>query len=117
MIGTISLLAAANGTAQEFFRDFGSSRSSSGIGRLAPGADVFIGNSPNGIEPLTDADVQASEGTYNMKLGMLEMSVALGVGFEFNDNITLSDNNQISDIIFRPQLDLEGVIRDRRAHV
>ena len=111
MIGTISLLAAANGTAQEFFRDFGSSRSSSGIGRLAPGADVFIGNSPNGIEPLTDADVQASEGTYNMKLGMLEMSVALGVGFEFNDNITLSENNQISDIIFRPQLDLEGVIR------
>ena len=111
IIGTLSLLTAASGKAQEFFRDFGNSRSSSGIGRLAPGADVFIGNDPNGITPLTDADVQPTDGQYNMKLGIFELSVALGVGFEFNDNITLSQRNRISDIIFRPELDLEGVIR------
>ena len=111
IIGTLSLLTAASGKAQEFFRDFGNSRSSSGIGRLAPGADVFIGNDPNGITPLTDADVQPTDGQYNMKLGIFELSVALGVGFEFNDNITLSEHNRISDIIFRPELDLEGVIR------
>jgi len=36
------------------------------------------------------------------------MSIAAGFGFEFNDNITLADHHRISDVIFRPQLDLDG---------
>jgi len=111
VVATISFFTAGVTTAQDFFRDFGSSRSSGGIGRLGPGAEVFIGNNPNGITPVTDADLVQDEKNYNIRIGALDLTLAAGVGFEFNDNITLSENNRISDVIFRPQFDIEGAIR------
>ena len=111
VIGSVSLLLAGSATAQEYFRDFGSSRSSGGIGRLGPGAEVFLGNNPNGIEPVTDADLARDDKDYNIRIGMLDLSLAAGIGFEFNDNIALSEFNRQSDIIFRPQFDIEGAIR------
>ena len=111
ILGSVSLLAAGTATAQEYFRDFGSSRSSGGIGRLGPGAEVFLGNNPNGIEPISDADIVQDEKNYNIKIGMLELALSAGVGFEFNDNVALSEFNRQSDIIFRPQFDIEGMIR------
>ena len=111
ILGSISLLAAGSAKAQEYFRDFGSSRSSGGIGRLAPGSEVFLGNNPNGIEPLTEADITQDEKNYNIRIGALDLSIAVGAGFEFNDNIALSQTNRQADIIFRPQLDIEGSLR------
>ena len=111
ILGSISLLAAATATAQEYFRDFGSSRSSGGIGRLGPGSEVFLGNNPNGIEPLSDAGLAQDEKNYNIRIGALDLSLAAGVGFEFNDNITLSEFDRHGDIIFRPEFDIEGAIR------
>ena len=111
ILGSVSLLAATTATAQEYFRDFGSSRSSGGIGRLGPGSEVFLGNSPNGIEPVTDADITHDDKNYNIRIGALDLSLAAGVGFEFNDNIALSEFNRQSDIIFRPEFDIEGAIR------
>ncbi len=111
ILGSVSLLAVGSATAQEYFRDFGSSRSSGGIGRLGPGSEVFLGNSPNGIEPLTEADLVQDKKEYNIRIGSLDLSLAAGVGFEFNDNIALSEFNRESDVIFRPQFDIEGAIR------
>ena len=111
ILGSVSLLAAGTAMAQEYFRDFGSSRSSGGIGRLGPGSEVFLGNSPNGIEPLTDADITQDEKNYNIRIGKLDLSLAAGIGIEFNDNIALSEFNRQSDIIFRPTFDIEGAIR------
>ena len=111
ILGSASLLIAGTATAQEYFRDFGSSRSSGGIGRLGPGSEVFLGNDPNGIQPLNEADLAQDEKNYNIRIGKFDLSIAAGVGFEFNDNIALSEKNRQSDIIFRPQVDLEGAIR------
>ena len=111
ILASVSLFAVGTVTAQEYFRDFGSSRSSGGIGRLGPGSEVFLGNNPNGIQPLSEADLAQDEKNYNIRIGKLDLSIAAGVGFEFNDNIALSEFNRQSDIIFRPQLDIEGSIR------
>lgn len=111
ILGSVSLLAAGTATAQEYFRDFGSSHSSGGIGRLGPGAEVFLGNNPNGIEPISDADITQDEKNYNIRIGILDLALSAGVGFEFNDNVALSEFNRQSDIIFRPQFDIEGMIR------
>ena len=111
ILGSVSLFATGSAMAQEYFRDFGTSRSSGGIGRLGPGSEVFLGNNPNGIEPVSDADIAQDEKNYNIRIGALDLSLAVGVGFEFNDNIALSEFNRQSDIIFRPQFDIEGAIR------
>ncbi len=111
IVASVSLLAAGAATAQEYFRDFGSSRSSGGIGRLGPGTEVFLGNDPNGIEPVSDAALAQDDKNYNIRIGALDLSIAAGVGFEFNDNIALSEFHRQSDIIFRPEVDIEGAIR------
>ena len=111
ILGTVTVMASGNLMAQEYFRDFGTSRSSGGIGRLGPGTEVFLGNSPNGIQPLTEAEFTEADRDYNIRIGALDLSIAAGAGLEFNDNIALSEFNRESDIIFRPQLDIEGAIR------
>jgi hypothetical protein len=111
ILGSVSLLAAGTATAQEYFRDFGSSRSSGGIGRLAPGDEVFLGNDPNGIQPVTETDIAQNEKNYNIRIGKLDLSLAVGVGIEFNDNIALSEYHRESDFIIRPEFDIEGAIR------
>jgi hypothetical protein len=109
----VTLLVSA-ASAQEYFREFGSSRSSSGIGRLTPGAEVFEGNDPDGLSPIDSIDPMAEstqEEDYNFRLGNVDFVVAAGIGIEFNDNINLGDRDRLSDLIFRPSLDIEGVWR------
>ncbi len=48
------------------------------------------------------------EQKYNFAVGPLRFNVAAGVGFEFNDNVTLKDSGKESDFIFRPSLTLDG---------
>jgi hypothetical protein len=105
------LAVAAPAFAQEFFREFGTSRSSGGIGRLTPSADVFSGNNPSGLSPVDSVDQSAVEDKYNFRLGLVDFVVAAGLGVEFNDNITLSSSNELSDIIVRPEVNIEGILR------
>ena len=107
----ILLSLAAPLFSQEFFREFGTSRTSGGIGRLTPSAEVFPGNSPSGHSPVASVDQQAVEDKYNFRLGLVDFIIAAGVGVEFNDNITLSNSNELSDIIIRPEVNIEGVMR------
>ena len=111
LLGSVTLLASGSAEAQEYFRDFGTSRSSGGIGRLGPGSEVFLGNTQNGIEPVTDTELAKDERNYNIRIGILDLLLAAGVALEANDNIALSEFNRQSDIIFRPQFDIEGSIR------
>ena len=111
ILGSLTLLTAGSANGQEYFRDFGTSRSSGGIGRLGPGSEVFLGNTQNGIEPVTDTELAKDERNYNIRIGNLDLLLAAGVAIEFNDNIALSEFNRQSDIIFRPQFDIEGSIR------
>lgn len=103
----LSLVTASQ--AQEFFREFGTSRTSGGIGRLSPNTEVFSGNDA-ALVPPTGIDQIDQEDDYNMRLGNLDFVVAVGLGIEFNDNITLANRDKLSDIIFRPQIDFEGII-------
>ncbi len=96
---------------QEFFREFGTSRSSSGIGRLSPSADVFTGNTPDGMSPVNSLNPQEVDQAYNFRLGLVDFVIAAGIGVEFNDNITLSNSNELSDIILRPEINIEGILR------
>jgi hypothetical protein len=104
-------LLANFAVAQDFFREFGSSRTTSGSARLSPNAEVFQGNDPDGLSPITPVDEFAREEDYNFRLGNVDFILAAGIGVEFNDNINLSDTDRLSDIILRPQLDLEGIWR------
>lgn len=97
--------------AQEFFREFGTSRSSGGIGRITPSVEVFSGNSPSGLSPVDAVDQSEVEEKYNFRLGLVDFVVAAGIGVEFNDNITLASSDEISDIIIRPEVNIEGVLR------
>jgi opacity protein-like surface antigen len=48
------------------------------------------------------------EEKYNLMIGPIRFSAAAGVGLEWNDNITLSDNDRQSDFIFRPSLNIDS---------
>ncbi len=104
-------------SAQEFFRDLGTSRSSGGFGPVVPSDYSYQETSPSGLTPLRPGqeltpEEQAEESDkYNFAVGPFRLSLAAGVGIEYNDNIRLSDDNRESDLIFRPVLNLDATWR------
>ena len=114
-----ALLVAASHVlhAQEFFRDFGTSRSSGGLGPIYPSEYSYEDASPSGLVPLRPGqdlnEAQAAEEAdrYNFAIGPVQFGLAVGLGLEFNDNITLADENTISDFILRPSLDIQATWR------
>ena len=113
----VFLIAVSGAFAQEFFRDLGTSRSSGGLGPIYPSEYSYEDTSPSGLVPLRPGqdlnEAQAAEEAdrYNFAIGPVQFGLAVGVGIEFNDNITLAENNRISDFIFRPSLDLHATWR------
>lgn len=99
--------SAATGLSQDFFRNLGTSRSSGGIGPVTPSEYSYEDASPSALRPVHPLTPREERDDYNMAVGPLRFSIAAGVGVEFNDNITLSDDDRISDIIIRPLLNLE----------
>ena len=85
-------------------------RSASSIpARLQAQDDYFRElESPREIAPVVQLNPQQDE-HYNLAVGPVRVNAAAGVGFEYNDNIALSDHNRQSDIIFRPSLNLDAV--------
>jgi hypothetical protein len=101
-------------SAQDFFRDMGTSRSSGGIGPVTPSDYSYQDASPSGLKPLRPGqDLSATEeqeesDKFNFAVGNFRFGFAIGVGFEFNDNINLSDHDRQSDIIFRPVANIDS---------
>lgn len=114
LAGAISLLLPGVGGAQDFFREFGTSRSSAGGSAVVVPSDyTYEDGSPSGLRPirpgqeLTTVEQAVEEERYNFAAGPLRFSIAAGVGLEWNDNIYLSEDNRESDFIFRPTIDLD----------
>ncbi len=103
------------GIAQEFFRDLGTSRSSSGFGPVVPSEYSYEDTSPSGLSPLrpgqelNEAEAAEEANRYNFAIGPVQFGLALGVGVEYNDNITLRNDDELEDFIFRPLLDVQAV--------
>ena len=114
---TLLVAASQASFAQEFFRDYGTSRSSGGIGPVYPSEYSYEDASPSGLAPLRPGqdlnEAQAAEEAdrYNFAIGPVQFGVAVGVGLEFNDNITLAQDHRLSDFIFRPSIDLQATWR------
>jgi len=100
--------------AQDFFRDLGTSRSSGGIGPVVPSDYTYEDASPSGLKPLrpgqdlSATETQEEQDKFNFALGNFRFGIAVGAGLEFNDNIKLSQNDRISDFVFRPVLNLDS---------
>src|SRR5207247_102007 len=62
---------------------------------------------PQRLQPVAPP-LPEEEERYNFALGPVRFNVAAGVGFEYNDNITLADSGRKSDFILRPSLTLDG---------
>lgn len=115
MISVLSIAQPGIIRGQDFFRDFGTSRSSGGFGPVYPSeygyqateemgvADVVPGQDPSIPQITEDLD------SYNFAIGNFRFGIAAGIGFEWNDNITLSENDRKSDVIFRPIVNLEAI--------
>ncbi len=103
-----SLLTGATASAQDFFRDFGTSRSSGGIGPVVASEYTYTDTTPVGLRPLASPDLAEESDKYNFALGPMRFTIAAGVGLEFNDNIFLSDRNRESDFILRPSISIDS---------
>ncbi len=114
-----TLLVSASSAlfAQEFFRDYGTSRSSGGLGPVYPSEYTYEDASPSGLAPLRPgqdlnaAQVAEEADRYNFAIGPVQFGLAVGVGLEYNDNITLADDDRIEDFILRPSLDIQAAWR------
>jgi hypothetical protein len=102
-----SLLTAATSSGQDFFRDFGTSRSSGGIGPVVASEYTYTDTTPSGLRPLVSPDPAEETDKYNFAIGPMRFTLAAGVGMEYNDNIFLSDKNRESDFIIRPSLSID----------
>lgn len=109
--GALVALGPMTSPAQDFFREYGTSRSSGGFGPVTPGDYTYSDISPSGLQPLDEAKEAERERANNFAIGDMRFSLAAGVGVEFNDNITLSDNNRQSDIIIRPLASVDAIYR------
>lgn len=93
-------------TAQEYFREV-----TEPAGNPPAFSSEFDYYGPTaGMDTVTPPSAEEEE-KYNFAIGSVRFSVAAGIGVEFNDNITLADDDTLEDIIFRPSLNLEAVWR------
>ena len=108
LFAVASLAVGVTSSAQDFFRDFGTSRSSGGIGPVVPSEYTYTDSTPSGLRPVVRPVESEEKDKYNFALGPMRFSIAAGVGLEFNDNIFLSDNNRVSDFVLRPSLAIDS---------
>jgi opacity protein-like surface antigen len=85
----VSLFCVGISGAQEFFRE---------------------AQAPPEMEPVMPPTAE-EEDLYNMALGPVRFNIAAGIGIEYNDNITLSEDDEQEDFILRPSLTIDGTWR------
>src|SRR4030095_1727589 len=106
---TIALIVVAGmpAFAQEYFREFGTSRSSGGIGPVIPSEYSIRAGTPSALHKVKAPAAGEEDERYNMAVGPVRMSVAVGAGIEWNDNIFLSDDDRESDFVLRPLVNVD----------
>lgn len=110
--GALLAVAPMTGSAQDYFREYGTSRSSGGIGPVTPGDYTYRDISPSGLQPVDPAEQASADVEHsNFAIGPVRFSMAVGLGVEFNDNITFSEDDRLSDIIIRPTANIEAIYR------
>jgi len=110
LTGALVLAAPIAGPAQEYFREYGTSLSSGGIGPVSASDYSYRDVSPSGLAPL-DPNAMPSSDVDNFAIGPIRFSLAVGFGVEFNDNINYSETHRESDIVLRPNLTLDAFWR------
>lgn len=93
--------------AQDFFRELGTSRTSGGIGPVMPTEYGYHEAATPGVTTASGELPETTEDDFNIAIGPIRMMVAVGVGLEWNDNITLADNDRMSDFILRPLVNVD----------
>ncbi|HEV7402776.1 MAG TPA: hypothetical protein VGO11_07625 [Chthoniobacteraceae bacterium] len=111
LAGAIATLLPLTGSAQEFFREYGTSRSSGGIGPVTANDYSYQDVAPSDLAPLDPDNLTGGQAPPNFQIGPIRFSIAVGVGVEFNDNVNLSDKNRQSDIVIRPSLSLDAYMK------
>lgn len=116
LAGLLAVVTPMASPAQDFFREYGSSRSSAGFGPIMPSDYTYTDASPTGLAPLISPQEEASvdeNDKYNFALGPFRFALAAGFGVEINDNIFLADEDvgRDSDIILRPSLNIDAIYR------
>lgn len=101
------MVAALPVMGQDFFRELGTSRTSGGIGPIVPSEYGYSDALPTGLTAVSPSASGAADDQYNIAFGPVRMSVAVGVGLEWNDNIALSQDNRESDFILRPLVNVD----------
>src|SRR4051812_40036880 len=109
LAGAIATLIPLTGSAQEFFREYGTSRSSGGIGPFPSSSDhAYEDAVPSDLQPGQSDPYGDPQTAPNFKIGPVRFSIAAGVGVEFNDNVNLSQYHRQSDIVIRPSLTIDA---------
>jgi hypothetical protein len=111
LAGAIATLIPLTGSAQEFFREYGTSRSSGGIGPVVASDYSYQDVSPSDLAPIDPDHLTEGRAEPNFKIGDVRFTMAVGVGVEFNDNVNLSQYHRQSDIIIRPSISLDAYMR------
>ena len=108
MILAASLCLAGVAFGQDFFRELGTSRTSGGLGPIMPSEYSTIQEgSPAGLRRVTALTPEEESSKYNVAIGPVRMSIAAGVGLEWDDNVFYSEHDRESDFVFRPILALD----------
>ncbi len=85
------------------------------MGPVSPSEYSYEESSPSGLVPLrpgqelNEAEEAAEANRYNFAIGPVQFGLAVGIGIEYNDNITLTDTDELSDFILRPLLDIQAI--------
>lgn len=111
LTGALMVVVPVTGAAQDYFRDYGTSRSSGGLGPIWPSDYTYHDVSPSGLESLDPLAVQKEAQQNNFAIGPVRFSMAVGVGVEYNDNITYAETGREHDVIIRPTLNVEADLR------
>jgi len=93
--------------AQDFFRELGTSRTSGGLGPVMPSEYNLHQGEPSGMHRVTPLSPDEENSKYNVAIGPVRMSIAAGVGLEWNDNVFYSEHDRESDFVLRPLLNLD----------
>lgn len=107
MLAALLLLSVMPAVGQDFFRELGTSRTSGGIGPLVPSEHGYREAASPGLTAASPDLPELTDDQYNIAFGPVRMSVAVGVGLEWNDNIALADENRQSDFILRPLANID----------
>lgn len=111
LTGALTVIAPMAVSAQDYFRDYGTSRSSGGFGPVWPSDYTYRDASPSGLAPLDPtAAAEKAGNAENFAIGPVRFAMAAGIGIEYNDNITYAETGRESDFIVTPVFNIDATL-------